>query len=1455
MFHLKLWLDMAARMRVLWLFAFVTTWMAAAQGAQWQPAQGPLMTRWAKDVKPDKAHPEYPRPQMERKDWLNLNGMWDYAICPRNEAKPSQYEGQILVPFPIESALSGVMKPVSDQQRLWYHRSFTVPSKWKGQRVLLHFGAVDWETVVYVNGKEVGTHRGGYDGFSFDITDALIAGGTQELVVAVFDPTDAGYQPRGKQVHKPNGIWYTPTSGIWQTAWLEPVSAARVESLHIVPSVDDESVTVQFNVKAPGGAVKLEATVLDGRKTVAQASIQDGDVKGAASPRITLKVPQPKLWSPSAPFLYDLKVRVLVNDKVVDEVKSYFGMRKISVAKDAAGTLRLFLNNQALFQYGPLDQGFWPDGLYTAPTDEALRYDIEITKALGFNMARKHVKVEPERWYYWCDKLGLLVWQDMPSGNFGHGDTDKAVSPEATANYRQELKAMIDGRKNHPCIVMWVPFNEGWGQHETPATVEWVKNYDPTRLVNNASGWVDRKVGDVNDIHVYPGPGAPKLEANRAGVLGEFGGLGLPIKGHTWQAEKNWGYRNFKTPDELTDAYLGLMDRLHPLTGTDGLGAAVYTQTTDVEIEVNGLMTYDRALIKMNQALITEANKKLYVAPQPRKTGQNLIPPATPLVACDPYFSIWSCTDRLTDDVTRHWTGRQQSLASMVRIDGKAYRLMGNDPRSVPALEQVALDVLPTRTLYRFEGAGIALSLTFMTPALPYDIDQLSWPVTYVTYDCRSLDGRRHDVSVYFDSSSELTVNDAAQSVTWSTANVDGLKTLKMGSKDQPILGKKGDDLRIDWGYLYLTAPEAAVAKETVAAQRTCRTQFVSEGTLPGMDDRQPRAASDETPVAAMVMNLGRVGTSGASRWLMLAYDDLYSIQYFKKNLRPYWRRNGADAAALLSRATKAYPELLKKCAAFDDEMMSDLRRAGGEKYARLAALAYRQCLAANKIAADEKGQPLMFPKENFSNGCIATVDILYPMAPMYLLLGPSLTKAMLVPIMDYSSSPRWKFPFAPHDLGTYPLANGQVYGGGERTEDNQMPVEETGNMIILMAALAQMEGNADFAGQYWPVLEKWAAYLKDKGFDPENQLCTDDFAGHLAHNVNLSAKAIVALGAYAKLCDMRQDKANADSYRKLASEFAARWVKEAADGDHFRLAFDKAGTWSQKYNLVWDGILSMGLFPEDVLRKEMTFYRKTQQRYGLPLDNRQPYTKLDWTIWTASLTQNADDFQALLGPVYEFLNETSDRVPMNDWYWTQTGRKVGFQARSVVGGVFIKMLYDHATWNKWAKRDATRSAGWAPLPTPPVVKMVVPTAESAPSVWRYTTQKPGANWAQPDFDASSWQEGKSGFGTSGTPGAIVNTVWDAKDIWIRRVVEIPELPKGEMQIRIHHDEDVEVFINGVLAASVRGYTSEYEEVVLNDSARASMRAGKNTIAVHCRQTSGGQYVDMGLVEVVSTKK
>jgi len=569
----------------------------------WKPVGGRIMTRWAAAVQPELVLPEYPRPQMVREEWLNLNGLWDYAIVAKDADRPAVWDGKILVPFAVESALSGVGKPVGSVKELWYRRTISVPKKWRSGKILLHFGAVDWESTLWVNGREAGTHRGGYDPFTYDITNALAAGTKQEIVLRVLDPTDEDNSPiaRGKQVMKPHGIFYTAVTGIWQSVWLEPVPEIYFAKLKITPDIDRGSLTIEPTVTGNGSGASLAVTVSRGKTVVATAEAPSGQ------PTV-IDLPQPELWSPDNPVLYDIKAVLKKDGKVLDEVESYAGMRKIALGKDEQGYLRLFLNNKPLFELGPLDQGWWPDGLYTAPTDAALRYDIETIKALGMNMLRKHVKVEPDRLYYWCDKLGLLVWQDMPSALYDREAHSADVLAARDTQWEGEWEAVIDALSNHPSIVMWVPFNEGWGQYDTERITAWTKQHDPTRLVNNASGWDDKGVGDVSDIHSYPGPAMPPVEEKRAAVLGEFGGLGLPLSGHLWQAEGNWGYRNFDDTQVYEARYAELIKNLYPLVDK-GLAAAIYTQTSDCEVEVNGLMTYDREVTKLEPARFAALNR------------------------------------------------------------------------------------------------------------------------------------------------------------------------------------------------------------------------------------------------------------------------------------------------------------------------------------------------------------------------------------------------------------------------------------------------------------------------------------------------------------------------------------------------------------------------------------------------------------------------------------------------------------------------------------------------------------------------------------------------------------------------------------------------------------------------------------------------------------------------------
>ncbi len=663
-------------------------------------------------------------------------------------------------------------------------------------------------------------------------------------------------------------------------------------------------------------------------------------------------------------------------------------------------------------------------------------------------------------------------------------------------------------------------------------------------------------------------------------------------------------------------------------------------------------------------------------------------PPAVPLVTHDPYFSAWSVSDTLTETEVRHWTGTNYGLCGLIRVDGVAYRLIGTHPAETPAMKQTDLQVLPTRTIYKFEAAGVAVTLTFLSPLLPDDLDVLARPVTYVTWEAHATDGGTHDVSLYLHVQGEWVVNNTDQLVVSARYHQKNMDVLRMGSAKQPILETAGDNLRIDWGYVYLAVPQSEGVSTALAEALTARKTFVETGAVPESDlIAAPRPAHDGWPVLACALPLGPVSISPVSRHVLLAYDDVFSLEYFYRKVRPYWRRGDMGVSELLQTAEREYEALTTRCFAFDDEVMADLTQTGGAKFASLCALAFRQCIAAHKLAVDFEGTPLFLSKENFSNGCIATVDVTYPSAPFFLLFNPELLRAMLTPILDYARTSRWRFPFAPHDLGTYPLCNGQVYGGGERTEDDQMPVEECGNMLVLMAALTQVDGNTEYVQKYWPLLAEWAKYLLDKGLDPEKQLCTDDFAGHLAHNVNLSLKAIMGLGCFAQLCETTGREEDARTYREAAQAMADEWVRMADDGDHYRLAFDKPDTWSQKYNLVWDTLLGLNLFSPDVARKEIAYYLIKQNAYGLPLDNRSQYTKLDWIVWSATLAENPADFAALTDPLYDWANETPTRVPLTDWYWTTNGKQAGFQARSVVGGLYIPLLKDAALWRKWSVR------------------------------------------------------------------------------------------------------------------------------------------------------------------------
>lgn len=668
-------------------------------------------------------------------------------------------------------------------------------------------------------------------------------------------------------------------------------------------------------------------------------------------------------------------------------------------------------------------------------------------------------------------------------------------------------------------------------------------------------------------------------------------------------------------------------------------------------------------------------------------------PPAVPLITIDPYTSCWSMTDRLFDDWSRHWTGTKFPLFAVLRVDGRSYRVAGGPEWAIETAEQMNVTVAPTRTIYRFACGPVELSLVFTTPLLLDDLELLARPVGYVDAVARSLDGAPHDVALYLDITGAWAVNLPHEKVIWQQRRLDGLAVLSMRSVDQPILAKAGDDLRIDWGTIFLAVPMVQ-GEALVGDIDFCRDGFIRAG---GLADTNLLPMPRKTTywgeaVLAVRLGLDCSGEDAGRSHAIVAYDDEYSAEYFGTWLRPWWRRGGADADAMLRAAAREHDEVVEQCRAFDESVLEAAEQVGGVEYAALLGLVYRQAVSAHKLAVSPDGRPFFFSKENFSNACMATVDVTFPSCPVFALYNPDVLKAMLEPVFDYAASERWPHPFPPHDIGTYPKGNGQVYRNFHKPEstdplDSQMPIEEAGNMLIMAAAIAAREGSADYAARHWPQLSQWAAYLEEFGLDPESQLCTDDFGGMVPHSANLSVKAIVGLGAYAQLARMQGDAPTAQRYAAVAGRYAAEWQRLADDTGHSRLAFDQAGTWSLKYNMVWDALLDLRLFPRDLVARELAWYETRRMRYGIPLDSRGNAAKPEWQMWIATMSDDPDQFRRIVQDVHRYVNETPSRVPVSDLYLADSGRQRGWQARSVVGGFFMPLL-------KAAMRESDRSIG-----------------------------------------------------------------------------------------------------------------------------------------------------------------
>jgi hypothetical protein len=822
-------------------------------------------------------------------------------------------------------------------------------------------------------------------------------------------------------------------------------------------------------------------------------------------------------------------------------------------------------------------------------------------------------------------------------------------------------------------------------------------------------------------------------------------------------------------------------------------------------------------------------------------------PPSVPLITSDPYLSIWSESVNLTDTNTVSWTGQQQALVSLIRIDGVSYRLMGDDPSTLPAFPQVDVTVLPTRSIYDFDNGHVHVTMTFMQPALGSNLGALSLPLSYITWAVYSDDGLAHSVQIYDSTSSELAVNSSSQVVTWQRGATDGMTTLDVGTTAQTYFNPVGDEVNIDWGYAY-TAASASQSTSSIGYDTTEINTFESAGALTKTDDPDvPRAVSSNQPVMAYAFNLGGVNSVTVSRHVIVAYDEVYSVDYFGDYLVPYWARNGTTVQQMLTQAQNDYSLYSSECAAFDSELTTDMTTQGGGQYATLGGLYYRQTFAGTGLAADADGQPLLFTKEDTSNGDIATVDVIFPTFPQLLLFSPALAQAALQTVLEYSDSSDWTQAYAPHDLGTYPSAAGQGTGNdGNET----MPVETSADMIIMLDAVSQEEHSTAFADQYWPLISNWAGYLIPYAYNPGEQLTSNDFLGTLDNSTNLACKAIIALGAYANLCTMMGNTAVASGYLSAAQTDVTHWMQQSisSDGTHWLFEFGDQGSGVQLYNLAMDSILGLNLFPASVAALDISYAKSIEQPYGVPIASVTTRASVEWSMWEFSMSTNLTDFETLVSPIYNYLNTTTDFVPGSDLNTDNGNGSTSsfFHARSVVGGIFVQMLTNKALWNKYASQGTTVLGTYAPFPAKTVI---TPSAEEQPLDWQYMTATPAANWDQPGFNTSSWSTGLGGFGSTGTPGIIINTQWTSSNICLVRTFTMPSGTFTNPEFEVFHDEDVAIYINGILAATETGYITSYEDLQMSSAAAAQLVAGQTiTLAVSCLNTTGGQGVDVGIV-------
>lgn len=1313
------------------LIVFLSLQILAGRAQDWKQADGPLKTRWAKDVSPGNALPEYPRPQMVRKDWLNLNGLWDVRLADGTVAR-------ILVPYPVESALSGVMKHTD---RLTYHRSFDIPRSWRGKRVLLHFGAVDWEASVSVNGKKMGVHRGGYDAFSFDITGALKAEGAQEISVEVFDPTDLGGQARGKQKLKPGSIMYTPTTGIWQTVWLEPVMEACIRSLKIVPDVDQGCLNLTVD-----GTGKVEAIVTDNGRKVAE-------ITGAAGSELKILIPDPKLWSPDSPHLYDLAVKLKSGDRVVDAVSSYFGMRKIALGKDERGITRMMLNGKFVFQVGPLDQGFWPDGIYTAPTDEALRFDIEETKRLGFNTTRKHVKIEPDRWYYWCDKLGLLVWQDMPCGN---SYTDKP-QPIDAPQFKSELVSMVRDHRNHPSIIMWVIFNESQGQHDTEALVAEVKSLDPYRLVNNASGNDDKKCGDVIDTHSYPGPDFPIPEEHRAAVLGEFGGLGLPIEGHTW-SKKTWGYEGTKNIEDLTRGYEKLLTKAREFNERAGLSAVIYTQLTDVETECNGLITYDRQVNKVIPERAAVANSGRQKNPATGALFKTVTVPRPehprPDLKRDNWLSLngeWQFeNDTAADGEARGLTYGKDLNSKIIVPFCPESKLSGIGLGNTQKLKDVwyrrSFDVPQT-----MKGKRVRLHFG--------GVDYKAW-----VYINGQLAGMHIGENVEFSIEISKFLRDGANELV--------VKVLDdMWSGLQPC-GKQCFDQSYSCFYTRSTGIWQSVWLEGVGSSFVENISIVP-------DPDNSRVFID-------------VKINGADKDLSLTAEAFANGKLV-----------GSDKTTGPWQARLVIPLKEKKLWEPGSPFLYDLKLTLSSGSDSLDVLnSYfglrKVSIEGRKILINGKPifQRLILDQGFYPDGLWTAPtdeslrkDIEMSMACGYN--GARLHQKVFEPRFLY-----WADKLGYLVWGEYPNA-----GYDNQREGFSAVVNEWTEILL--------------RDRNHPSIVGWCAF--NENFEDSGEL--QQMIWHTTKAIDPTRPALEASG----------------------------WMHTLPNPE-VRDAHDYTGD-PERLRKKWLGYFS-GLPEGPLAPARYTGQKVSQADFGVPFMISE-IGGIGWATeggWSyGNGPKNLDEFYSRYkGTIDAML----DNPNLFGFCYTQLTDIE--QERNGLYFYDRKSKFDNKKLYEITSRQAAyeRNEAAAPQPRLNVVdakwKVLVGAVQDLKlsTPYQYTSEKPDDSWTSESFNDKAWQTGLAPFGD----GDNARTNWKSSDIYLRKTFDFDggELKNGG--VVISHDEDTEVYINGQKILGVTGFQGNYRLKLVTEALRKALKPGRNTLAVHTHQTTGGQYIDLAIL-------